>query len=393
MNNKNKKLVLKTATQNSVEKFLDEVNRSFPEREQITSSMIDALVAGEHVLLIGPAGTGKSALTNAFSNALSSTTFSYLMTRYTTPDEIFGPVSVSGLKEDKLRRVTTGRLPEAEFCFLDEIFKANSAVLNSLLTALNERQFDDDGQRKNIPLKLCVGASNELPTGGDGLGALHDRFLYRFFVDYLQDASSVEQVIFGSLDEVKTKIKKADIQAIRKAAANVVVPDEVIRSIMLIRNKLPTIGVVVSDRRWKKIVNALKVKTARLGYSEVKSSFLVDVVNYVWERPEQIEDIKNVVDEYLPAGYREYMQAKHTVEEVLQTLQKAISTKKQNPNSKQVHDEVSPLVGSVTKTLQRAEKALSTVDVDDVQKKIVLRRIADCEKAQKDLMLLCIRRG
>ena len=84
MNNKNKKLVLKTATQNSVEKFLDEVNRSFPEREQITSSMIDALVAGEHVLLIGPAGTGKSALTNAFSNALSSTTFSYLMTRFPT---------------------------------------------------------------------------------------------------------------------------------------------------------------------------------------------------------------------------------------------------------------------------------------------------------------------
>ena len=95
----------------------------------------------------------------------------------------------------------------------------------------------------------------------------------------------------------------------------------------------------------------------------------------------------------MPAGYREYMQAKQTVEEVLKTLQTAIAAKKQNPNSKQVHDEISPLVGSVTKTLQRAEKALSTVDVDDVQKKIVLRKIAECEKAQKDLMLLCIRRG
>lgn len=392
MKNNAKKLTLKTANKNSIEKAIDELNASFPEREQITSSLIDALVSGEHVLLIGPAGTGKSAIVNAFSKMLGSKTFSYLLTRFTTPDEIFGPVSVAGLKQDKLRRVTTGRLPESEFAFLDEIFKANSAVLNSMLTALNERQFDDDGQRKSIPLKLCVGASNELPTGGDGLGALHDRFLFRFFVDYLQDANNVEKVLFQSLDEVKTKIKKSDLEAIKKAADDVVVPDDVVRAILLIRNKLPLIGVTVSDRRWKKIVQALKVKTARLGYSEVKSSFLVDVTNFVWERPEQIEEIKNVVEEYLPAGYREYMQTKNTVEEVLQTLKKAIARKQQNPNNKQIHDEVSPLIGSVTSTLNRAEKAMANVDVDDVQKKLVARRIAECEKAQKDLMHACIRR-
>jgi MoxR-like ATPase len=149
------------------------------------------IFARQHMIQLGPPGTGKSQLViklaERITNGHALSYFVWLMTKFTSPDELFGPISVNGLKADEYRRITTGKLPEAELVFLDEPFKASSAILNSLLTALNERMFDNGHARIAIPLISMFGASNELPQGEE-LEALWDRFALRTQVGYVTDS-------------------------------------------------------------------------------------------------------------------------------------------------------------------------------------------------------------
>jgi MoxR-like ATPase len=142
-----------------------DLGRVLVDREREIDLALTALLAGEHLLLVGPPGCGKSLLLDSLLAWLGGKKFSALLTRFSVPEELFGPVSLAGLKEDRFVRVTTGKLPEAEFVFLDELFKGSSAILNVLLKILNERTFDaGDGILRNAPLRLCVAASNEWPA-------------------------------------------------------------------------------------------------------------------------------------------------------------------------------------------------------------------------------------
>ena len=152
------------------------------ERDDEIDLVLTALIAKEHVLLVGPPGCAKSLLLDALLRWAGGSKFAILLTKYTVPEEVVGPVSLAGLKSDRYLRITSGKLPEADFAFLDEVFKASSAILNTLLRILNERTFDaGDGLAKKTPLKLCVGASNEWPSPETGkeLAALFDRFTFR----------------------------------------------------------------------------------------------------------------------------------------------------------------------------------------------------------------------
>jgi len=139
-----------------------ELSAALMEREEEVDLVLTALVADEHVLLVGPPGCGKSLLLDSLLSWTGGTKFSILFTKYTVPEECFGPVSLAALKEDRYVRVTAGKLPEADYCFLDEVYKASSAILNTLLKILHERVYDaGDGVAREVPLKLCVAASNE----------------------------------------------------------------------------------------------------------------------------------------------------------------------------------------------------------------------------------------
>ena len=139
------------------------------ERDDEIDLALTALLAGEHLLLVGPPGCAKSLLLDSLLAWTGGTKFSVLLTKFTTPEEVCGPVSLSALKADRYVRVTTGKLPEAEFAFLDEVFKASSAILNTLLKILNERLYDaGDGAAKPVSLRLCVAASNEWVRRGYG---------------------------------------------------------------------------------------------------------------------------------------------------------------------------------------------------------------------------------
>src|SRR5436305_4631356 len=156
------------------------------ERGVLAENIVLAAVAGEHLLVIGPPGTAKSEAVRRVARALGGRYFEYLIGRFTEPSEIFGPVDLRKLREGVVETETTGMLPEAEIAFLDEIFLGSTAILNTLLGLLNERVFRRGHTRMECPLRICVGASNALPTD-EALAAFADRFLVRLFLDPLPE--------------------------------------------------------------------------------------------------------------------------------------------------------------------------------------------------------------
>jgi MoxR-like ATPase len=257
------------------------------ERETEVRLLLLACFCGEHLLLLGPPGTAKSELGRRLSAVCGGGSFfERLLTRFSVPEELFGPLSMRGLENDQYVRQTEGYLPTATVAFIDEVFKANSAILNSLLTILNERLFDNGNQRTKVPLLCLVGASNELPESEE-LDALYDRFLLR---------SSVEQVSVGSLATLLTMragstlpggggggvgqmaegtdvgLSVSDFEGVKAAAeAAVDVPQSVVDLMVDLRSYLQNKcepPVYVSDRRLVKSIALLRV----VGAVHVESS-------------------------------------------------------------------------------------------------------------------------
>src|SRR5215831_594175 len=177
------------------------LERQFLGKDEIIRLLIIAVVAGEHCVLLGPPGTAKSALIRSLADLMQARYFEYLLTRFTEPNEIFGPVDIAAFREGQYRRNTTGMLPEAEIVFLDEVFKSNSAILNALLTLLNERKLTSGGQIIRCPILSCFGASNEVPND-ETLTAIFDRFLLRIRSDNLDAYHFQDLLQKGLMNEV-----------------------------------------------------------------------------------------------------------------------------------------------------------------------------------------------
>src|SRR5215472_13891865 len=170
------------------------------ERETLVELIVLAAVAQEHLLVIGPPGTAKSVAVHRVAETIGGRYLEYLLGRFTEPNEIFGPVDLRKLKEGVIETQISGMLPEAEIAFLDEIFQGSTAILNTLLGLLNEREFRRGHTRIQCPLRVYVGASNALPED-ESLAAFADRFLVRIFVEPIADPM-LEQLLEGgwSLD-------------------------------------------------------------------------------------------------------------------------------------------------------------------------------------------------
>ena len=172
----------------SIEKLnavLKDLKNTFIGKNEIIDLLGICLIARENAFLLGPPGTAKSAIVRSLSNSIEDgKNFEYLLTRFTEPNEIFGPFDIKKLKEGELITNTEGMMPEASLVFFDEIFNANSAILNSLLMALNEKIFRRGKETKILPALMFVGASNVLPED-EALNALLDRFLIRIQCDYV----------------------------------------------------------------------------------------------------------------------------------------------------------------------------------------------------------------
>src|SRR6201987_3305775 len=193
----------------------DELNHVFLERTELIDGALCALLSASHVLVIGPPGTAKSMLADEICRRIEGANyFQWLLTKFSTPEEIFGAVSLKGLEQDDYRRVTDNKLPETHIAFLDEIFKANSSILNALLTVINERLFHNGRQRITVPLITMFGASNELPDEEE-LTALYDRFMLRFTVDYVVEEFRFLKMLEGTRPAARTTLSFGDLDELR----------------------------------------------------------------------------------------------------------------------------------------------------------------------------------
>jgi len=234
----------------AIRSAIAEASKNLIERETLVELVALAAVAGEHVLIIGAPGTAKSEAVRRIARATGGNYFEYLLGRFTEPSEIFGPVDLRKLKEGVVETETLGMLPEAEIAFLDEIFLGSTAILNTLLGILNERIFRRGHTRMKVPLRVCVGASNALPTD-ESLAAFADRFLVRLFVEPIADPL-LENLLEGGWDLAKKDFSHAaqieDIDNLAQMVSSVDlsgVRPQIAQAVRILRG----IGVNISDRR------------------------------------------------------------------------------------------------------------------------------------------------
>ncbi len=266
----------------------------FPERKDVIDGALAAILAREHVLLLGPPGTAKSALARAIAQAFGGTYFERLLTKFSTPEELFGAISLKALEQDRFARLVTGKLPEAEFAFVDEIFKANSAILNSLLAIINERVFHNDGAPVACPLVTMFGASNELPEGKD-LEALFDRFLLRFEVGYLLRPANLKLVLVAPDPVAPPAMTMADLKKAQAEVAKVAVTDETIDALIQIRDACKAEGIIASDRRWKKSLKLAQAAAFMAGEKKTSPEDLSILVDSLWREPKDRPKVARLV--------------------------------------------------------------------------------------------------
>ena len=317
--------------------LLQEMNRGIYEKNTEISLSLLAALAGESVILLGPPGVAKSMVARQLKTAFrDAQSFEYLMSRFSTPDEIFGPVSIQKLKtSDTYERAVEGYLPTADVVFLDEIWKAGPAIQNTLLTVINEKIFRNGNREMHLPLKLLVAASNELPAKGEGLEALWDRFVIRIesrpikleknframlleshadfsrstrvlghadFADNADFSSSMGKS--GSTDFSDLKITAEEYAEWAEKICKIGVKEEVLDAISAIRKSLRAVNVdeaaerrniYVSDRRWKNIVRLLRTSAFMQDREEVDICDLLPIYHCLWQEPEERDAIRCIV--------------------------------------------------------------------------------------------------
>ena len=287
-----------------MERLLDDLRRGLFEREESAALTLLAAIAGEGIFLLGPPGVAKSLIARRLALLWrGAVVFEYLMNRFSTPDELFGPVSIARLKnDDRYERNTAGYLPAADIVFLDEIWKAGPAIQNALLTVLNEKRFKNGVEEIALPLKALIAASNGTPGPDDELEALWDRFLLRVRVEPIRADASFRAMITSCddalLDTVDDEHKLTTGEYAQWAAAieRVEIDERALDTLLSLKKRIQTEW-YISDRRWKKIARLLRTAAFCNGRSAVSLTDFLLIRHCIWHEESAIETAKQLVIE------------------------------------------------------------------------------------------------
>jgi len=289
-----------------ITELLKRLNDGVIEKEEVIALSLLSSVAGESIFLLGAPGVAKSLVARRLKYAYKDgSSFEYLMNRFSTPDEIFGPVSISQLKDhDKYERIVKNYLPTATVVFLDEIWKAGPSIQNALLTVLNEKIYRNGEQEIQVPMKALISASNELPSKGEGLEALWDRFLVRLIVDGVKDKQSFNDMISKTLNSYNDTVGEAlkitddEYKKWNKQIDEIEIPENVFNVIHVVRSFIDQHNqreenkqnpIYISDRRWRKIVRLIRTSAF---LNDRKVADLMDcflIKDCLWNETEQIQ--------------------------------------------------------------------------------------------------------
>lgn len=298
--------------QERIRRIIGRLQEGLYEKEEAIRLALLSAVAGESLFLLGPPGVAKSLIARKLKFAFhGGQSFEYLMNRFSTPDEIFGPVSIRKLKdEDKYERLTDKYLPGASVVFLDEIWKAGPAIQNALLTILNEKIYRNGEQEVRVPIKAIIAASNELPGSGENLNALWDRFLMRYLITEIRQSGNFVSMIVDTADvyedtvSAELKITETELAQWDQAINLTEVSAEVLNVIQVIKYKVAQHdeqhtgnAFSVYDRRWKKIIRLLRTAAFLNERPKVDLMDCFLIPHCLWNRPEQLETAQEIVAE------------------------------------------------------------------------------------------------
>jgi MoxR-like ATPase len=324
----------------------DDLRAVFREREDAIECMTLAALSGSHALLVGPPGTAKSALFFGFLASFpDARKFQTLVTKFGTEDEYFGPVKLSALKNDKWERNLDGRLAGVECAFLDEVFKGSDSVLNTLLSAMNERLY----KGLPIPLRMLVGASNELPEE-EILAAVYDRFLLRDLVEYVEgDAAWAELMAKPPRYVPSAQITVKEWDAARDDVANIAMPDRIVQELLRIRRELKGNGIVVSDRRWITLTQVLRAAAWLDDCVEVELDHVTVLKYGLWQKPDDRARVKSVLATV----------DRSIVAKAIQVVDEALRIYAQRPTAQDAYLEALPkLADAITAAAKRVQETL-----------------------------------
>lgn len=341
-----------------IEHLLNLLNSGLYEKKEAIRLALLSAAAGESIFFLGPPGTAKSMISSRIHHAFKEGTkyFEYLMNEFSTPDEIFGSVKLKGLDEGIYEKNTNGYLPEANVAFLDEIWKSGPAILNTLLTIINEKKFRNGDKVEKVPLQVLLAASNELPKEKAGLEALYDRFIIRTMVNpvsmdneesffALCEKSGKELVVPENMKSNLLTIE--EVQNWSEKINEAALTDNIKEVIMEIRRELEVKNqeknreekekYYVSDRRWKKIIHLLKTSAFLCDREEVDLMDLQLVSYCIWNTPKQREEVKSIVKEIVQEHGLECTTAIDDIEQQIKAFSKDVEATWYKMTEKKTH--------------------------------------------------------
>lgn len=290
------------------------LNAHFLDKQEIIRLLNISAIAGEHMVLVGPPGTAKSAIIGMFAQLIDARYFEYLLTRFTEPNELFGPVDIKEFREGRYSRRTGDMLPEAEIVFLDEIFKSNSAILNALLHIINERKFANGPNVMQVPLISLFAASNEVPND-DNLAALFDRFLLRVRSDYLDSYHFHELMTRGIAQETRQLtgrghalepiIGAGDLRRLQAGFDRFMTfPEEFLAKYKGLVFQIRSEGITISDRRAVKLLKLFAASAVFDGRTRVTDGDFF-ILRHIWNNLDQAELLEEIVNPIVDTYYRD----------------------------------------------------------------------------------------